>query len=77
MKNVGTVKFWDDSRGFGFIVPDDGGKDVFVHVTAVKAARMQPPQEGDRIAFDVESDKKGLKAVDLAAPIDDDAKNNR
>ena len=75
MNSIGTVKFWDNSRGFGFIVPDDGGKDVFVHVSAVKAARMQPPQEGDRIAFDVESSAKGFKAINLTAP-DDDAKNH-
>ena len=68
MKNVGTVKFWDDLRGFGFIVPDDGGKDVFVHVSAVKAAKMQPPQEGDRLSFDIEVDKKGAKAINLTAP---------
>jgi CspA family cold shock protein len=70
VKTIGTVKFFDDSRGFGFIKPDDGGKDVFVHASAVTAARMKPLAEGDRISFDVESDKKGLKAVNLAAPID-------
>ncbi len=54
-------------RGYGFIKPDDGGRDVFVHITAVERAGMKSLNEGQRISFDVEPDKKGKgpKAVNL------------
>lgn len=62
---IGTVKFFNTSKGFGFIAPDGGGKDVFVHVTAVQAAGLRGLNEGQRISFDVEADKRGPKAVNL------------
>ena len=64
---VGTVKFFNTQKGFGFIQPSDGGKDVFVHITAVEQAGLKTLPEGARIAFDVEPDKKGKgpKAVNL------------
>jgi cold shock protein len=49
----GTVKWFNDQKGFGFIQPDDGGKDVFVHVSAVERAGMRLLNEGQKIAFDV------------------------
>ena len=63
----GTVKFFNGERGYGFIKPDDGGRDVFVHVTAVERAGLKDLSEGQRIAFEVEPDKKGKgpKAVNL------------
>jgi cold shock protein len=62
-----TVKFFNGERGYGFIKPDDGGRDVFVHITAVERAGLKSLVEGQRISFDVEPDKKGKgpKAVNL------------
>ena len=54
----GTVKFYNDQKGFGFIAPDDGGKDVFVHATALEAAGMRGLVEGQKISFDVQSDRR-------------------
>jgi CspA family cold shock protein len=54
----GTVKFFNDQRGFGFIQPDDGSKDVFVHISAVESAGMRVLSEGQKIAFDVVADRK-------------------
>ncbi len=67
MAMTGTVKFFNAERGYGFIKPDDGGRDVFVHITAVERAGLKDLTEGQRISFDVEPDKKGKgpKAVDL------------
>ena len=56
---TGTVKFYNDQKGFGFIAPDNGGKDVFVHATAVEAAGMRALNEGDRVSFELEDDRKG------------------
>jgi len=58
----GTVKFFNDQRGFGFIQPDDGGKDVFVHISAVERAGMRVLNEGQKIAFDVVADRKTGKS---------------
>ena len=55
----GTVKFFNQSRGYGFIAPDDGGKDVFVHVTAVQRAGLATLNEGDKVTFDIEDDTRG------------------
>jgi cold shock protein len=65
---VGTVKFFNTTKGFGFIAPEDGGKDVFVHATAVEAAGMRSLVEGQKVAFDVEADARGQKAVNLREP---------
>jgi CspA family cold shock protein len=67
MAMTGTVKFFNGERGYGFIKPDDGGRDVFVHITAVERAGLKDLTEGQRITFEVEPDKKGKgpKAVDL------------
>lgn len=64
---VGTVKFFNATKGFGFISPEDGGKDVFVHVSAVEASGMRTLNEGQRVSFDTQPDKKGPKAVNLRA----------
>jgi CspA family cold shock protein len=58
----GTVKFFNDQKGFGFIQPDDGGKDVFVHISAVERAGMRTLSEGQKIAFDVVADRKTGKS---------------
>ena len=67
MEMTGVVKFFNAERGYGFIKPDDGGRDVFVHITAVGKAGLKNLTEGQRITFEVEPDKKGKgpKAVDL------------
>jgi CspA family cold shock protein len=67
MAMTGTVKFFNAERGYGFIKPDNGGRDVFVHVTAVERAGLKDLAEGQRITFEVEPDKKGKgpKAVNL------------
>ena len=58
---TGVVKFYNSQKGFGFIAPDDGGKDVFVHATALEAAGMRGLVEGQKISFDVESDRRSGK----------------
>jgi CspA family cold shock protein len=64
---IGTVKFFNTAKGFGFISPEGGGKDVFVHVTAVEAAGMRSLSEGQRVSFDIQPDARGSKAVNLKA----------
>lgn len=58
----GTVKFFNDSKGFGFIEPDDGGKDVFVHVNGLNGNSIT---EGDKVSYETEEGKKGLNAVNV------------
>ena len=63
---TGTVKWFNATKGFGFIRPDDGGNDVFVHVTAVEQAGLRSLVEGQRVNFEAESGQRGLKAVALS-----------
>ncbi len=67
MRQTGVVKFYNTQKGYGFIKPDDGGNDVFVHVTAVERSGIGALVEGMRISFETEPDKrgKGPKAVEL------------
>ena len=61
----GTVKWFNNQKGFGFIQPDDGGKDVFVHISAVERAGMQNLNEGQKISFEVVADRRtGKSAAD-------------
>jgi CspA family cold shock protein len=62
---LGTVKFFNASKGFGFISPDGNGKDVFVHATALEASGISSLNEGDRVTFDSQPDARGAKAVNL------------
>jgi CspA family cold shock protein len=64
---IGTVKFFNSSKGFGFISPEDGGKDVFVHVSAVEAAGLRTLGEGQKVSFDIQPDARGSKAANLQA----------
>ena len=60
----GTVKFYNDQKGFGFIQPDGGGKDVFVHATALERAGMRGLVEGQKVSFDAQEDRRtGKMAV--------------
>lgn len=62
---IGTVKFFNASKGFGFIAPEDGGKDVFVHASAVEMAGIRNLGEGQKVSFDIQPDARGSKAVNL------------
>jgi CspA family cold shock protein len=59
MRTTGTVKFFNTAKGFGFIQPENGGKDVFVHATALEAAGIFSLNEGDKVSFVLEDDRKG------------------
>ncbi len=59
--NNGTVKFFNDSKGYGFITPDNGGKDIFVHANGL----IDDIREGDKVTYDTEEGRKGLNAVDV------------
>jgi len=64
----GTVKFFNDAKGFGFIAPDDGGADAFVHITAVERAGMRTLSQNQKVSYDLEEDQRGkTKAVNLQA----------
>lgn len=66
-QKAGTVKFFNATKGFGFIQPEGGGKDVFVHISAVEKAGWRSLNEGQRVSFDTEADARGPKAVNLGA----------
>ncbi len=57
----GTVKFYNESKGYGFIAPDDGGKDVFVHATALERAGLRALNEGQKVSFETETDRRSGK----------------
>jgi CspA family cold shock protein len=61
--STGTVKWFNTQKGFGFIQPDDGGKDVFVHISAVQRSGMQTLNEGQKISFEIVQDKRSGKAA--------------
>ena len=71
---TGTVKFFNESKGYGFIAPDGGGPDAFVHITAVERAGMRSLRENQRISYELQQDQRGkssavnLQAADDAAP---------
>jgi CspA family cold shock protein len=61
--NKGTVKWFNSQKGFGFIAPDSGGQDVFVHISAVERAGMQSLNEGQKVSFDVVADRRTGKSA--------------
>jgi len=64
----GTVKFFNSAKGYGFITPEDGTKDIFVHISAVEQSGLATLNEGQQITFEVEPDRKGKgpKAINLS-----------
>ena len=70
---VGTVKWFNETKGFGFIQPDEGGADAFVHITAVESAGMRTLSENQRVSYDLQEDRPGkmsatnLRSADEAA----------
>jgi CspA family cold shock protein len=76
---IGTVKFFNDSKGSGCIKPDQGGNDAFVHITAVERAGMRSLRQDQRVSYDLEQDRRGkmsavnLKSADDAAPAEQPA----
>jgi CspA family cold shock protein len=63
---TGTVKFFNESKGYGFIAPDGGGNDAFVHISAVENSGMRTLRENQRVSYDLEQDRRGkMAAVNL------------
>ncbi len=63
---VGTVKWFNGAKGYGFIAPDNGGADVFVHFSAIQSSGYRTLEEGDRVEFSVEQGQKGPQAAKVA-----------
>jgi CspA family cold shock protein len=63
---IGTVKFFNDAKGYGFIAPDDGGNDAFVHISAVENSGMRTLRENQRVSYELQEDRRGkMAAVNL------------
>ena len=65
--NIGTVKWFNDAKGFGFITPESGEKDVFVHFSAIQAGGFKSLAEGQRVSYEVTAGEKGPSAANVAA----------
>lgn len=64
---TGTVKWFNEAKGFGFIAPEDGGKDVFVHFSGISGEGFKTLHEGQQVQFETKEGPKGLQAVDVTA----------
>jgi CspA family cold shock protein len=62
---IGSVKWFNTTKGFGFIMPDDGGKDVFVHITAVQAAGLRGLNEGQKVTYEIAMERGKAAAINL------------
>jgi CspA family cold shock protein len=65
--STGTVKWFNDAKGFGFITPDDGSKDLFAHFSAIQAGGFKTLKESDKVQYDVEQSPKGPRAANIKA----------
>ena len=70
---TGTVKFFNDAKGYGFIAPDGGGTDAFVHISAVENSGMQTLRENQRVSYELQEDRRGKMAAVNLKPADDAA----
>lgn len=66
---TGTVKWFNPDKGYGFIAPDEGGKDVFVHITAVRAAGLESLQDNQKVQYDLSDGRDGRSMADNLAPL--------
>jgi len=66
---MGTVKWFNNQKGFGFIQPDDGAKDVFVHISAVERAGLSTLNEGQKVEFDLVPDRRGKMSAENLKPL--------
>ncbi len=65
MSKTGKIKWFNDAKGFGFVTPDDGSKDVFVHFSSIQGEGFKSLAEGDKIEFEVQESEKGPKAANV------------
>jgi len=70
MSIIGTVKFFNDQKGYGFIAPDDGTADAFVHISAVERSGMGTLAQNQRVSYDLEQDKRGKTSATNLSPVD-------
>jgi CspA family cold shock protein len=70
---IGTVKFFNEQKGYGFIAPEGGGTDAFVHISAVERSGMSTLRENQRVSYDLEEDRRGKMAATNLKPADEAA----
>ena len=70
---IGTVKFFNEQKGYGFISPEGGGQDAFVHITAVERAGMRSLRENQRVSYDLQQDNRGKMSATNLQPVEDTA----
>ena len=68
---IGTVKFFNEQKGFGFIAPEGGGSDAFVHISAVEQSGMSTLRENQRVSYELQEDRRGKMAATNLKPADD------
>ena len=75
---IGTVKFFNESKGYGFIAPEGGGNDAFVHISAVENSGMRTLRENQRVSYELQEDRRGkMAAVNLKAADDSSAESDQ
>lgn len=70
---IGTVKFFNEQKGYGFIAPEGGGQDAFVHITAVERAGMRTLRENQRVSYDLQQDNRGKMSATNIQSVEDNA----